>query len=68
MVVGRVLQGLGSGGSRTITVALIRDQYLGAAMARIMSFMSAIFVVISLLGTIAAQAAQRKNRRCGPRG
>ena len=57
MIAGRVLQGLGSGGSRTITVALIRDQYLGAAMARIMSFMSAIFVVISLFGMIAAQAA-----------
>jgi DHA1 family bicyclomycin/chloramphenicol resistance-like MFS transporter len=57
MIVGRLLQGLGAGGSRTITVALVRDLHHGAAMARIMSFMSAIFVVISILGTIAAQAA-----------
>jgi MFS family permease len=55
MIVGRVLQGLGAGGARTITIALIRDQYQGAAMARIVSFMDALSVVMSILGTIAAQ-------------
>jgi DHA1 family bicyclomycin/chloramphenicol resistance-like MFS transporter len=57
MIVGRVLQELGAGGARTITIALIRDQYQGAAMARIVSFMDALSVVMSILGTIAAQTA-----------
>lgn len=57
MIVGRVLQGLGAGGARTITIALIRDQYQGPAMARIMSLMHALSVVMSIAGTIAAQTA-----------
>ncbi len=45
MLVGRVLQGIGVAGPRTVIVALIRDKYSGADMARIMSFIMAVFII-----------------------
>ena len=49
MLVGRVVQGLGAGGPRIITVALVRDQYSGATMGRVMSFVMSIFVLVPAL-------------------
>ena len=46
MLAGRVLQGIGAAGPRTVAVALIRDQYAGRAMARIMSFVMAVFILV----------------------
>jgi len=49
MLVGRVLQGLGAAGPRSVTVALVRDQYEGRAMARIMSLVMAVFIMVPAL-------------------
>lgn len=49
MLIGRVLQGFGTAGPRTITVAFVRDQYAGREMARIMSFVMSIFVLMPAL-------------------
>lgn len=46
MLVGRVLQGFGAAGPRIVTIALIRDLYRGPAMARIMSFIMAVFIFV----------------------
>lgn len=46
MLAGRILQGVGAAGPRTVSVALIRDQYEGRAMARIMSFVMAVFILV----------------------
>ncbi len=46
MLIGRLLQGIGVSGPRTISVALVRDQYEGRAMARIMSFIMAVFIIV----------------------
>jgi MFS transporter, DHA1 family, multidrug resistance protein len=46
MLYGRVLQGLGAAGPRTIVLALVRDQYEGRAMARTMSTIMSIFIMI----------------------
>ncbi len=46
MLVGRVLQGMGAAGPRVIGIALIRDQYEGAEMARIMSFVMGVFILV----------------------
>ncbi len=46
MLVGRVLQGIGSAGPRAVVVALIRDQYEGRAMARVMSSVMAVFILV----------------------
>ena len=46
MIAGRVLQGIGVAGPRIVTVALVRDQYAGRPMARIMSFAMAVFILV----------------------
>ena len=46
MLTGRFIQGLGAAGPRTAIVALIRDQYDGRAMARIMSAVMAVFIFV----------------------
>ena len=46
MLVGRFLQGIGAAGPRIVTLAMVRDQYEGAAMARIMSSVMAVFILV----------------------
>ena len=46
MIAGRVLQGIGAAGPRVVTLALVRDQYEGRQMARLMSFVMAVFILI----------------------
>lgn len=46
MLVGRVLQGLGAAGPRVVSTALVRDGYAGREMARIMSFIMAVFILV----------------------
>ena len=49
MLAGRVLQGIGVAAPRIVTVALVRDQYEGRRMARIMSFAMAVFILVPTL-------------------
>ena len=49
MLAGRLLQGFGAASSRVITVAMIRDQYVGRDMARVMSFVMGIFIFVPAL-------------------
>jgi len=56
MLVGRVLQGLGSAGPRSVVLALVRDQYEGRAMARIMSTIMSIFIMIPVFAPSIGQA------------
>lgn len=46
MLAGRFLQGLGAAGPRIVTIALVRDRYEGRAMARIMSLVMAVFIIV----------------------
>lgn len=46
MLAGRALQGVGVAGPRIVTMALVRDQYAGRPMARIMSFAMAVFILV----------------------
>lgn len=56
MLVGRLLQGLGVASPRIVTVALIRDQYEGRPMARVMSFVMAVFIIVPILAPAMGQA------------
>jgi len=56
MVAGRMIQGIGTGGPRTAIIALVRDQYGGRAMARIMSVVMAIFIVVPAIAPSLGQA------------
>lgn len=46
---GRFLQGLGVASPKVVSIALIRDLYVGKAMARVMSFMMTIFIMVPVL-------------------
>ena len=49
LIAGRVMQGLGSGGLRVISLAVTRDRFAGDEMARVVSLSSAVFILIILL-------------------
>ncbi len=49
MLAARVVQGLGAAGPRVVAMALIRDLYAGADMARILSFVMIVFALVPAL-------------------
>ena len=49
MILGRILQGIGLSAPRTICIAIIRDLYHGDYMARIMSFVTILFLLIPIV-------------------
>lgn len=49
MLWGRLLQGIGLGAPRVISTAIIRDQYTGRAMARVMSFVLTTFILVPVI-------------------
>jgi DHA1 family bicyclomycin/chloramphenicol resistance-like MFS transporter len=55
MLAGRFLQGLGAAGPRIVMVALVRDGYEGRAMARIMSLVMAVFILVPALAPAIGQ-------------
>jgi DHA1 family bicyclomycin/chloramphenicol resistance-like MFS transporter len=56
MLAGRFLQGLGAAGPRTVCMALIRDRYKGAEMARVMSFIMTVFILVPIFAPALGQA------------
>lgn len=46
MIIGRILQGIGLSAPRTIAIAMVRDKYSGDYMARIMSFVTVVFLLV----------------------
>ena len=49
MLLGRFLQGLGAAGPRTISVAIIRDSASGSEMARLMSLVMMVFILVPII-------------------
>ena len=49
LLAGRVIQGFGVAGPKIASRALIRDLYQGASMARIMSYVMVIFILVPML-------------------
>ena len=49
MLLGRFLQGLGAAGPRTISVAIIRDTSSGSEMARLMSLVMMVFILVPII-------------------
>jgi len=49
LFVSRFIWGIGAAGGRVIVLAIVRDRYQGPRMARIMSFMVAVFVLVPIL-------------------
>ncbi len=57
MLVGRVLAGLGAAGPRIVSVAIVRDRYAGRAMARLMSIVMTVFILVPVFAPSVGQGA-----------
>ena len=55
MLIGRALQGFGLSGTRTISVAIIRDRFKGDKMAQVMSFVMATFIIVPTIAPFMGQ-------------
>jgi DHA1 family bicyclomycin/chloramphenicol resistance-like MFS transporter len=49
LLIGRVIQAFGVSGPRIAALAVIRDQYAGDAMAKVMSFIMMVFILVPML-------------------
>ncbi|MCP5096668.1 MAG: multidrug effflux MFS transporter [Chloroflexi bacterium] len=56
LLAGRLLQGIGASAPRAVTLALVRDQFEGRAMARVMSFVMTVFILIPMIAPTMGQA------------
>ncbi len=55
MLAGRALQGFGVSAPRAISMAIVRDQYEGSRMARVMSFAMTIFILVPMIAPTLGQ-------------
>jgi len=49
MLIGRILQGIGLSAPRTISIAMVRDTFSGDYMAKVMSFIVVIFILVPIV-------------------
>ena len=49
MLLGRLLQGMGVSAPRSVTLALVRDRFEGREMARVMSFVMTVFILVPMI-------------------
>lgn len=52
MLLGRVLQGIALSAPRTMSISIIRDTYSGDYMARVMSFVTAFFILVPVVAPL----------------
>ena len=55
MMVGRFLQGFGVAGPRSVSIALIRDLYEGREMARVLSLIMSVFILVPIAAPLLGQ-------------
>ncbi len=55
LLLGRFLQGVGAAGPRIVAMAIIRDQFTGSAMARIMSLILSVFIIVPVIAPMLGQ-------------
>ena len=49
LLLGRLIQGIGLASPRVVGMALVRDLYVGAGMARVMSFIMTVFILVPVI-------------------
>ena len=54
-ILGRTIQGIGVAAPRVVSVALVRDQFEGREMARIMSFIMMVFILVPAIAPALGQ-------------
>lgn len=55
ILIARILQGIGLSALRTVSVSIIRDSYRGDKMARVMSFIMAVFILVPMIAPVLGQ-------------
>jgi DHA1 family bicyclomycin/chloramphenicol resistance-like MFS transporter len=55
MIVGRILQGVGLASPRTLSIAMIRDSYSGDFMAKILSIVVMVFILVPIIAPTLGQ-------------
>ena len=55
LIAGRILQGIGLASPRTLSIAMVRDSYEGDYMAKVMSFIVMIFILIPIIAPTLGQ-------------
>ena len=55
MLAGRFLQGFGTAGPRIVSIAIVRGRYEGSAMARFMSFVMTVFIIVPIIAPALGQ-------------
>ncbi|NHQ60277.1 multidrug effflux MFS transporter [Chlorobium sp. BLA1] len=55
MLAGRFLQGFGTAGPRIVSIAIVRDRYEGSSMARVMSFVMTVFILVPIVAPAIGQ-------------
>lgn len=55
MILGRVLQGVGLASPRTLSIAMIRDSYSGNFMAKILSIVVMVFILVPVIAPTLGQ-------------
>lgn len=55
LLAGRLVQGIGVAGPRSVILALVRDLYEGRSMARVMSFVMAVFILVPVIAPALGQ-------------
>jgi len=55
MILGRVLQGVGLASPRTLSIAMIRDSYSGDFMAKILSIVVMVFILVPVIAPTLGQ-------------
>jgi DHA1 family bicyclomycin/chloramphenicol resistance-like MFS transporter len=55
MLAGRLLQGSGVSAPRAVGLALVRDRFEGRAMARVMSFVMTVFILVPMIAPMMGQ-------------
>ncbi|MGQ9368643.1 multidrug effflux MFS transporter [Azospirillum sp. ST 5-10] len=56
LLAARALQGLGAAAPRVVAIAVIRDRFAGRDMARVMSFVMMIFIIVPVLAPALGEA------------
>ena len=56
LLLGRIMQGVGSAAARVIVMAITRDLFSGSQMARVMSLIMTVFILVPVLAPLFGQA------------
>jgi len=56
LIIGQIVQGIGLGAPRVVSLAIVRDRFAGNAMGRIMSFIMVIFVMVPMVSPYLGQS------------